>query len=49
LISGAIINSSSSHPIALSAWAIWLAVLGLLGLAVRQLLANPAVRHPVSK
>lgn len=49
LISGAIINSSSSNPMALSAWAIWLAVLGLLGLAVRQLLANPAANRSVSQ
>lgn len=44
LISGAIIDSSKSNPNALMAWAIWLAILALIGLAVRQFLANPANR-----
>ncbi len=44
LISGAIIDSSTSNPNALMAWAIWLAILALIGLAVRQFLANPANR-----
>ncbi len=47
LISGAIINASSLHPIALAAWGWWLSGLAITGLAVRYL-TGPRASHPTA-